>query len=333
MIETKIKIDRTLETPIYKQIIEQMILLIKKGYLKSGNKIPPERELANILSTSRGTVTKAYAELERNNFIEVVQGKGSFVSMKQDILDESRKERAIRLIGDTIKELESLNFTYREISIFFDIMLMDREEQRKRIQIATIDCNPEALAIFEKQLSYISDVKIEKFFLDKDLRDKQKIIEAFDLIITTYNHYDDVKNSISGIEDKLVKAAVSPSQETIINIAKIKENKKIGIISISTKFNEIICSTLKSFNIKDRDVSSAFEKDINKDKLVSYINDKQYLIIPMYSLINEKYRDMLDEFKNSGGEIICFEYQIERGTMIFIEEKIIRMMKNKNQVN
>lgn len=121
-------IDRDRDSPIYRQIIEQIVSQVKAGLLKAGDKLPPERELASKLNTSRGTVTKAYRELENIKFIEVLQGRGSFISIEQDVRDESRKEKAIKIINKTIDSLEALGFSNKEIEIFIDILMLEREK-------------------------------------------------------------------------------------------------------------------------------------------------------------------------------------------------------------
>ena len=46
-MDIDINIDRRLKTPIYRQIIEQITTMVQKGILKSGDRLPPERELAD----------------------------------------------------------------------------------------------------------------------------------------------------------------------------------------------------------------------------------------------------------------------------------------------
>ena len=79
----KIKIDKKSQAPAYRQIIQQVTSLIKTGAFKPGDKLPTERQLALELRIARGTIKRAYESLVRDNFIEVAQGRGSFVSSRQ----------------------------------------------------------------------------------------------------------------------------------------------------------------------------------------------------------------------------------------------------------
>jgi len=75
-----IKIDRASEVPVYRQIYQRIIELIREGTLKPGQRLPPSRELARLLGVSRRTVSRAYDELIANHWLESRTGSGTFVS-------------------------------------------------------------------------------------------------------------------------------------------------------------------------------------------------------------------------------------------------------------
>ncbi|MDD2402580.1 MAG: GntR family transcriptional regulator [Clostridia bacterium] len=66
--------------PLYEQIKEKMKTLIISGALKSDEKIPSVRELAQSLTINPNTIQKAYKDLETEGFIYSVRAKGSFVT-------------------------------------------------------------------------------------------------------------------------------------------------------------------------------------------------------------------------------------------------------------
>ena len=65
--------------PIYEQITAQIKGMIMNGTLKPGDPLPSMRLLAKELRISVITTKRAYEELERDDFITTVVGKGSFV--------------------------------------------------------------------------------------------------------------------------------------------------------------------------------------------------------------------------------------------------------------
>ena len=64
----------------YERVITYIKTEILKGSLKQGEKLPPERELAEKLSVGRNSVREALRTLSLMGFISSTQGAGNFVS-------------------------------------------------------------------------------------------------------------------------------------------------------------------------------------------------------------------------------------------------------------
>lgn len=72
---------KTIQTQkIYKNIVEQIVDLIHDGSLKCGDKLPPERALAEMLNVSRTSVREALKVMEVMGILEIKPGEGSVVS-------------------------------------------------------------------------------------------------------------------------------------------------------------------------------------------------------------------------------------------------------------
>ena len=65
---------------LYEQITEQIQNRIIAGQLQPGDKLPPERELAEQFGVSRTAVREAVKALHEKGLIEVQPGKGTFIS-------------------------------------------------------------------------------------------------------------------------------------------------------------------------------------------------------------------------------------------------------------
>jgi GntR family transcriptional regulator len=65
--------------PAWVQIEEQLTERIEAGRLAAGERLPPERELAEYLSVSRMTVRQALASLAARGLVERGVGRGTFV--------------------------------------------------------------------------------------------------------------------------------------------------------------------------------------------------------------------------------------------------------------
>src|SRR5256886_15234887 len=66
-------------TRIYEQIVRQVKQLIAEGRFKSGDRLPPERELAEKFVVSRTSVREALRALESLGLIDIRPGEGTFV--------------------------------------------------------------------------------------------------------------------------------------------------------------------------------------------------------------------------------------------------------------
>ena len=72
-------IDKQKKQPIYQQIVTHFIEEIQAGTYGPGDRLPPERSLAQTFGVNRSTVVKALDELKSLGWIERKQGSGSRV--------------------------------------------------------------------------------------------------------------------------------------------------------------------------------------------------------------------------------------------------------------
>jgi len=82
-----IKIDRQSPVPIFRQLANGLVILIKSGKLKSGYQLPASRDMASMLQLNRTTVVAAYEELQIQGWLEVVRRKGNFVARELPVIN------------------------------------------------------------------------------------------------------------------------------------------------------------------------------------------------------------------------------------------------------
>ena len=70
------------------EIATQIKDLIRGEQLKPGDKLPNEMELSRLFGVSRPTIREAAKTLVSQNMIEIVRGKGTFVSRMPGIIDD-----------------------------------------------------------------------------------------------------------------------------------------------------------------------------------------------------------------------------------------------------
>jgi len=76
---TKTDVEVFRKTKVYENVAQQIQRLIRDGLLKPGDKLPPERELAEMFQASRSSLRDAIRALELMGLLEPRQGEGTIV--------------------------------------------------------------------------------------------------------------------------------------------------------------------------------------------------------------------------------------------------------------
>ena len=98
----KIIISNRSGIPIYEQIKLQIKEAIFSGELKEDDLLPSIRQLARDLNISVITTTRAYNDLQEEDFVINVQGKGCYVLPQNK---EMARENALKKIEDGLTEV------------------------------------------------------------------------------------------------------------------------------------------------------------------------------------------------------------------------------------
>ncbi len=83
--------------PLYRLIVERLAADIAAGELGEGDRLPPQRVLADRLSVDFTTVTRAYAEAQRQGLVEARVGRGTFVRRRAPLPPSGRIDLAMNL--------------------------------------------------------------------------------------------------------------------------------------------------------------------------------------------------------------------------------------------
>lgn len=112
------------DRPIYEQIYTQIKGAILRGECREGDPLPSIRALAKELRISVITTKRAFDDLERDGFIYSVQGKGSFVAVKnRELLRDEYLRQAEGKLSEAISLARSGGVTDEELSEMFSYLL------------------------------------------------------------------------------------------------------------------------------------------------------------------------------------------------------------------
>lgn len=80
---------------LYTQVADRVEKLIMDGYLKPGDRLPPERELSEQFSVSRTVIREAVKALQEKGLVEIRPGVGTFV---HDSISEIMQRSLARMV-------------------------------------------------------------------------------------------------------------------------------------------------------------------------------------------------------------------------------------------
>lgn len=318
------RINTELDVPIYRQLVDSIHTAVKKGELTAGNQLPTVQVLTEELGIARGTVKRAYDELERLGVVEKAQGRGTFICY-QPSNSGSRKEQAMAAINSMLDQLDEMGFSPAEINIFLNLKLREREEQESYVKVAVVECNPENLSQMSEQLRHINGVDLYPFALDSVEQYPYKLGEDFDLIVTTAAHADYLE-SIVPLRKKVVRVALALSADSLAPVIKLRPGKSLGIVGHSRKFAQLLYHMGQAYT-----EGVALHMPIFADSVTQL---QQYLVGKDAILVPKPYEhyfnaQIVEHLRTFSGELIECNYEMDAGSILYLETKIKRLLEEK----
>ncbi len=313
-----------LDIPLYQQLVDQIRAAVKQGTLVSGERLPTVRELTEELGVARGTVKRAYDELERLGILEKVQGRGTFIRY-QPLHSAGRKEQAMVAIDALLDELDGMGLSPSEINIFLNLKLRERAEKEAFVRVAVVECNPENLSQMSEQLRHISGVDLYSFQMDTIRQYPYKLEQGFDLVVTTSNHADYLESVLPGV--RVVRTALCLSRGSLAHIIKLRPGQKVGIVGYSRRFSELLYRTCENYS--EGTVISPPLDFSGEAEGEEYLKDKDVLLVPegYERYFSERETQMLSRFR---GQLVECRYEMDEGSVLYLEVKIKRILEEKN---
>jgi len=318
------QINTELDIPIYQQLVDAIRLAVKQGSLEANRQLPTVQEMSARLGVARGTIKRAYDELERMGLVEKVQGRGTFVCYRPEN-SHSSKEQAMAAIDKLLNDLESMGFSAAEINIFLNLKLRERAEEESQVKVALIECNTENLTHMSEQLRTIPRVDLYTHLVESLEEYPYKLGEDLDLIVTTAAHADFIQK-IMPDRSRIARVALKLTNGCLSEIIKLRRGKVVGILSYSSRFGQLLYSTCQMYTegvvLKEQEIFSA---DLD---IASFLEGKDTILVPESY---EKYcssaiAQALEQFH---GRVIECSYEMDEGSFIYLREKTKRILEEK----
>lgn len=312
--------------PAYRQLVDEIRSAVKLGQLAPGAQLPTVLSMAEGLGLARGTVQRAYDELERLGLVEKVQGRGTFVRSRP--LDSgSRKEQAVEAIDRMLDKMEELGFTVEETNIFLELKLRERAAGASALKVAVIECNPENLSQMARQLRKMEGIELHSYQLSHVEAYPYNLDEETDLIVTTGEHADYLR-SILPNREKIARIALRLSLSALSQIFCLRPGERVGILGCSSRFGDLLFSACEKLAPGVRpDPPAVISRGLDWD---AFLEGKTAVLAPddLEKYLEPEGIQALRDFSGRGRLIRC-AYELDEGSLLYLQEKIDRLREKK----
>lgn len=128
----RFRLDLRSGVPVYRQLIDQVLVAISSGTLGPGDRLPTVRQVAVDLSININTVVRAYKELEIRGVLSTQQGTGTFITEQEVHQSEAQRQRRLsHLIGEMLAHVGAEGFTVADVRRALDDLVPDADTKRR----------------------------------------------------------------------------------------------------------------------------------------------------------------------------------------------------------
>lgn len=219
-IKKVFNIDKNSPVPMYFQIKQEIIKLIKNDTYKTGDQLPTELEFCNSLDISRPTIRQAFQELINEGYITRQKAKGTFVSKP-------------KVDGYFFKKLESYNEEMRALGLEPTTNVLHCEVEKANEEIAKQLKINEGDDIFHLVRQRFADEEVMVYVHTYIPYELYKHINDFDFTDEKTSLYELMKNKYKhpiAYVDRTIEASNATSD--IATLLQIEE--KAAIYTITT---------------------------------------------------------------------------------------------------
>lgn len=330
-------IDKNDGIPLYLQIKEAIKKQIASRALRPGMRLPTERELAEELAVSRNTVSMAFDELKQEGFLEIEQGRGTFVAENREEnpliqeLTASNKEKALRLINLAIDECLDLGFSFEQILAFMTVGIREKESSLTNVRLLFTDCNREQLYNVCQQFRELAHLDMIPLILSDFLSSHPEtqtrvvqLVKNVDLVITTTTHGQEVAERLAELEinKEIVPVAVQPRMDSLIRLARLAGTKRVGLVCLSPEFCVIMKRTLTKLGVSDVDFDYTCTE--NPERLAEFIEAHDVLLA--FAGRQKEVQKMAGE-----KEVIPYVHELDLGSATIVRRAVERILQRKRK--
>ncbi len=303
------------EIPVYRQLADQINAEIRSGALKTGEKLPTVREMAQRMHLSCGTVKRVYDRLAELGDIEMTRRRGTFVKYVRENAD-SRKLQAMAAIDRMLRQMTDLNFSPAEIQIFVGLKMREWSRRWSGVRLAVVTPSGRLTPSLRRQLEKFSNVQADAWPAAQMIEYPYNAEEQSDLILADVAAAARIAPQLSE-PNRLVRVAFGLTPQSRRDAARLampgvllvtadEELERLVREELSDALS--VCTPEEIVNQPDFSVLAVGEDEAESGHLAA----------------------MLSELREEN-RLVSLSYRLDDGTMIHLEERIRRIREERQQ--
>jgi len=229
---------------IKEQVKRQIKSMIEDHRLKAGEMLLSANDMGALLNINRNTVASVFKELEKEGFLKVIKGSGTFV---KNIQFSEKRVLLKEIFNRAYEETLTIGFSADDINdLFITELLKKSKDGQNGGTIILIDCNYEVLEALDKKIK--ARCKVEShLMLIQDVEEFpgkfMRRAKGSDLIICGMNHMEDLKSAVPDLPAETIAFIIREDFQVMNQILQLPVGTSVGYCCISEKSSKSFFKT------------------------------------------------------------------------------------------
>ena len=231
-------IDRKNKIPLYLQLRDLIEYYISTGALKDDQQLPTVEELARDLDINFETVRKTYKELEREQLIVSIRGRGTFVKAHAGRSARSRRQARIKddseaMLRSCLEQLLVQHGTARSVLEHVENVLTEVATPSSHAVVIFTECNLLQVRDISLHLERQVDVPVRAVLLEEVKAEIKRCLDRHEevlAVITTGFHVHQVREMLKSEPVEVDFVITNMSPETRRRIDNFDRSARFGFV-------------------------------------------------------------------------------------------------------
>jgi DNA-binding transcriptional regulator YhcF (GntR family) len=200
-------LDKSQPSSLFEQARDQLLTALHLGSVRSGQRLPSVRQIAQRSGINLKTAFAIYRRLQEEGYVELRTGSGAYVAdIDRSNLDQAYCLSILQLIKANLAEAGRLKLDIRRYQTFVERFI--NRSHLAAAQVAVFECNQEQIHLFAHEISSRLQVRVVPVLLsqlDSHDRHTTRALAQSDYFLTTDYHFRQVQQIAGRYQKKLLQ--------------------------------------------------------------------------------------------------------------------------------